>query len=73
MVGPPRVEQARRSLQGVGFVPDLEPGDPVALHWDWVCDRLSGPQLRWLRHCNQRNLHVVNSLACPGPAVVCEA
>ena len=51
VVGPPRVEEVRRSLNGLGFVPDLEPGGPAALHWDWVCDPLSGRQLRWLRHC----------------------
>ncbi len=69
VVGPPQVEQAQRSLNGVGFATDLEPGDTVALHWDWVCDRLTTRQERWLRYCTQRNLDAVNSLARPGPAV----
>lgn len=36
--GPAREEPAR-SLIG-----DLAPGDRVALHWDWVCDRLTARQ-----------------------------
>ena len=72
-LGPERVEEVRRSLDGVGFVDDLSPGEVVSLHWDWVCDRLTPHSLRWLRRCTQRNLDAVNSLAAPGPAVVCGA
>ncbi len=72
-LGPVRTEQARRSVDGVGFVGDLRPGDTVSLHWDWVCDRLSSTALEWLRHCTRLNLDAVNSLAAPGPAVVCDA
>ncbi len=72
-LGPVRVEQARRSLDGVGFVGDLHPGDIVSLHWDWVCDRLSPGALGWLQYCTRRNLDAVNSLAIPGPAAVCDA
>ena len=73
VLGPDRVEQARRSLDGVGFSGDLHPGDMVSLHWDWVCDRLSPAALRWLCYCTKRNLDAVNSLATPGPAAVCDA
>ena len=73
VLGPDRVEQARRSLAGVGFSGDLRPGDMVSLHWDWVCDRLSPAALRWLCYCTKRNLDAVNSLASPGPAAVCGA
>jgi len=66
------VEQVRRSLDGVGYMTDLEVGDTVSLHWDWVCDRLSGHSLAWLRACTLHNLDAVNSLALPGPAVVCD-
>ncbi len=72
-LGPVRVEQARRSLNGVGMVGDLRPGDDVSLHWDWVCDRLPPSALAWLRYCTARNLDAVNSLAVPGPAAVCDA
>ncbi len=73
VLGPSRVEQARRSLDGVGLAGDLRPGDAVSLHWDWVCDRLSPTALTWLRYSTGRNLDAVNSLAEPGPAVVCGA
>jgi hypothetical protein len=72
-LGPNRVEQARRSLDGIGLSVDLRPGDVVSLHWDWVCDRLSPVALSWLRYCTVRNLDAVNSLAVPGPAAVCDA
>jgi hypothetical protein len=73
VLGPARQEEARRSLDRVGFTPDLRPGDAVSLHWDWVCDRLSPTALQWLITCTRRNLHAVNALARPGPAVVCDA
>ena len=73
VLGPEALERARRSLDGAGFTVDLKPGDTVSLHWDWVCDRLSSGALRWLRACTRRNLDAVNSLATPGPAVVCDA
>ncbi len=73
VLGPNRIEHVRRSLDGVGFNDDLEPGDMVSLHWDWVCDRLSPGALGWLRYCTNQNLAAVNSLATPGPAVVCDA
>ena len=70
-LGDEQVEQARRGCDGVVFTVDVEPGDIVSLHWDWVCDRLSPTASNWLRYCTQRNLDAVNSLARPGPAVVC--
>jgi hypothetical protein len=72
ILGPSRVEQVRRSLDGVGFTEDLRPGDVVSLHWDWVCDRLSPIELGWLRFCTVQNLAAVNSLAVPGPAFISE-
>jgi hypothetical protein len=35
-------------------------GDWVALHWDWVCDKLTDRQLRALRGYSQRHLDMVN-------------
>lgn len=72
ILGPNRIEQVRRSLDGVGFTEDLRPGDVVSLHWDWVCDRLTPTELCWLRFCTVRNLAAVNSLAVPGPAFISE-
>ena len=72
-LGPERDEAAGLTEGGRGFVTRPRPGEWVALHWDWVCDRLSNEALRWLRHCTARNLHAVNALARPGPAVACGA
>ena len=72
-LGAERPEVARCSIEGIGFVTDLVPGDVVSLHWDWVCDRLSASGLGWLRYSTGRNLAAVNSLPRPGPAVVCDA
>lgn len=51
----------RRTDSGV-FVPDLRVGDRVALHWDFVCDRLTAEEtdrleswtVRQLGHTNRR-------------------
>jgi hypothetical protein len=72
-LGAERLEQAHRGFDGMTFTGDVRPGDDVSLHWDWVCDRLSPVALGWLRYCTRRNLDAVNSLALPGPAVVCDA
>ena len=71
-LGAERDELVRRSVNGVGFVDALDVGDVVSMHWDWVCDRLSARELRWLTYCTRRNLYAVNVLPMPGPAVVCE-
>ena len=41
----PKVQTVRRWLDGAGFVPDVEPGDIVSLHWDWACEVLSPSRL----------------------------
>ena len=72
-LGPERLEVVRQSLDGMGMVDGLNPGDVVSLHWDWVCDRLTPSALAWLRLCTQRNLNAVNNQSAPGPAIVCDA
>jgi Family of unknown function (DUF6390) len=69
VLGEERMEPAHRSLDGVGFVADLVPGDVVSLHWDWVCDRLSPVDEANLRRWTAHNLAVVNATPTPGPAV----
>jgi hypothetical protein len=71
--GPRRVEDVRRSVDGVGFAQDLEPGDVVALHWDWVCERLAPDALWRLQAWTRRMLRAVNALPKPGPAVACDS
>jgi len=58
--GAVRVETVRAANGGRGFVTDLSPGDLVALHWDWVCDRLSRRQLHNLATYTERTLRMVN-------------
>jgi hypothetical protein len=43
---PPRPELVSRWLDGTGFVDDVQPGEMVAIHWSWACDRLTPRQLR---------------------------
>jgi hypothetical protein len=67
-LGEPVTEQARRGRDGVTLV-DLRPGDDVALHWDWVCERLDGRRLAHLRRDTAWQLAAVNrDLAVSGPA-----
>ncbi len=73
MLGAEQTECVRSSVDGMTVTTDLQPGDVVSLHWDWVCDRLSPVALRWLRYCTRRNLDAVNALSRPGPAAVCGA
>jgi hypothetical protein len=66
------VEVVRRGVAGVGFVDHLAAGDAVALHWDWVCERLSGRALRRLQAATLDNLRAVNSLGARPPAAAFE-
>ncbi len=68
-LGAPQLETVTRAVSGIGFVPDLTAGDDVALHWGWICDRLSASQLRNLRAYTARQLMITNHrVAHPGPA-----
>lgn len=69
-LGPERLEWATAAVDGTGFVPDLRPADYVALHWDWVCDRLSRAQHAALCRWSAAQLDVVNGVAHPAPAAV---
>lgn len=64
-------ETAVASIDGYGFVEGLRTGDVVALHWDWVCDRLTRRQLENLVRYTRHHLDMVNRrLAHPGPAMM---
>jgi len=69
-LGAPTLEQAVGARDGLALAGELHPGDRVALHWDWVCDRLTPRQLGALRHYTARQLAIVNGLAHPAPAAV---
>jgi hypothetical protein len=64
-LGEPAAETARLALEGTvlassGLTSGIAPGDWVALHWDWICDKLTDRQLRALRGYSQRHLDMVN-------------
>ncbi|HET7855167.1 MAG TPA: DUF6390 family protein [Gaiellaceae bacterium] len=64
-LGPPVPRRAEWRREGLGFVRDLVPGDWVALHWDWVCDRLSFRQKEALAYYTSRTLALANRGAAP--------
>lgn len=59
-LGAPVVEPARRAIDGIGLSEPLTPGDTVALHWDWVCDRITGAQQQALQGYTGRHIDLVN-------------
>jgi hypothetical protein len=70
--GPLRLEQVRVGIDGFGLPGRIAAGDKVALHWDWVCARLSPGSLRRLAEWSARMMRAVNVLPAPGPAVSSE-
>ena len=59
---------ARRFAPADGEPPDLQSGDLVSLHWDWICEKLSPRRARRLIGYTIENLDAVNALPVPGPA-----
>lgn len=67
-LGERRLEVARRSVEGLGFLDGFRAGDWVSLHWGWVCDRLSRRQLHLIQRSTLRQLEITNSrVAHSGP------
>jgi hypothetical protein len=56
----PRPELVSRWLDGTGFVDEVEPGEMVAIHWSWACDRLTPRQLHHLVAWTRLALWVTN-------------
>lgn len=50
----------RHSVDGAGFVTDAAPGEVVAVHWDWVSDRLTDADVAALRRWTGWQLEVTN-------------
>jgi len=57
----PSEDLVRWTVAGRGFVPDPQPGQWLALHWEWVCERLDGDQLGQLRRHTGRQLRATNA------------
>ena len=66
--GPPEVETVVRAIDGVGLASALVPGDWVALHWEWVCDRITEQQARLLKTYTDRHMAIVNRAGRPAAA-----
>lgn len=60
-LGPEQDEPVRYRLESGTFVDGLVPGDDVAVHWDFVCDRLSSGQVDSLRHWTHWQLDATNA------------
>lgn len=70
LLAPFEAETVTVAAGGQGFVTGLQPGEWVALHWQWVCDRLSPRQLANLRGYTARMVAMSNDrLSRPGPAL----
>lgn len=54
------------SADGAGRVDDLGVGDWVAVHWDWICDRLTEGQMDALRRYTTHHLEIVNDRTASG-------
>lgn len=67
---PPRAETARVRRDGHALARDVQPGDWVALHWDWVCERLTLADLQDLRASTLHELRAVNACQYTAPAAV---
>jgi hypothetical protein len=59
-LGPEEPETVVQSVEGVGMVGSVQPGDRVSLHWEWVCDRLTERQVARLHGYTERHLSIVN-------------
>jgi hypothetical protein len=62
-LGPERTETVVRSVDGVGMLAPVQPGDWVSLHWEWICDRISEAQVARLSHYTARHVAIVNDTA----------
>ena len=60
-LGPERDEAVGLARGGRGFVAQPRPGEWVALHWDWVCDRLTETDASCLRRWTDWQLMATNT------------
>lgn len=69
-LGAPRAETARLRRGGHALAHEVRPGDWVALHWDWVCDRLDPAHLAHLQRSTAVELAAVTACSYSAPATV---
>ncbi len=70
-LGPSRPERVRWAGDGYGPSGELQPGDRVSMHWDWVCERIGATAQRRLAAETERALRLANRhLAAPRTGVL---
>ena len=67
--GPPEVEIAVRAVDGVGLTSAPAVGDLVALHWEWICDKITERQARFLKAYTDRHMAIANTARQPAAAL----
>lgn len=55
-----RRERVRVAIDGASFVADAKPGDWLALHWDWACERLDPVNVASLRYWTRWQVEATN-------------
>jgi hypothetical protein len=66
LIGTETVESVSWASEGHGLSPGLEPGDSVAVHWNWVCERLDSKSLTRLQRETSAAIQLANrTLARP--------
>jgi hypothetical protein len=60
-LGPEELVRCRWRQDGRAFVGDLQAGDQVSLHWNWVCEQLDRGQVGRLRERTRRQLRLTNA------------
>jgi hypothetical protein len=62
VLGPPRRMRVQWRIDGRGFVPGLQLGQFVSMHWNWICSRLGPAQVRQAEHYTRRGLQLLTAL-----------
>jgi hypothetical protein len=60
VLGASTIERVQAWRDGAGFVPQVERGDVVSIHWSWACDRLDARRLANLIGWTRRQLEIAN-------------
>jgi hypothetical protein len=68
-LGPWIGRTARWRDDGLAFLAPPVPGDWVALHWEWACDRLTSAQAASLARTTRRTLQAVNNAGSTAAAL----
>ena len=59
-LGPVRPERIQAWRDGAGFVDGVQPGEVIAIHWSWACERLSLNRLGGLMDWTLREIAIAN-------------